>query len=119
MKLTVQLAEIESLSGEKAEPIVKAKPTAPPQPEPKPLAIRTSQNTIDIRGQRVADAELVLENAIAHAQGGPLWIIHGHGTGKLRRGVQEFLTSHPSVERFEFAEPSDGGTGVSVAYCGG
>jgi DNA mismatch repair protein MutS2 len=116
MKLTVQLTEVESLSGEKAEPIVKAKP-APPQPEaPKPLEIRTSQNTIDIRGQRVPDAEIVLENAIANAQG-PLWIIHGHGTGKLRHGVQEFLTRHPRVERFEFAEQNDGGTGVTIAYC--
>jgi DNA mismatch repair protein MutS2 len=54
--------------------------------------------------------------AIASAQG-PLWIIHGHGTGKLRHGVQVFLTSHPRVERFEFAEQSDGGSGVTVAYC--
>jgi DNA mismatch repair protein MutS2 len=116
MKVTVQLAEIESLSGEKAEPIVKAKPAAAPPPESKPVEVRTSQNTIDIRGQRVADAEVILENAIASAQG-PLWIIHGHGTGKLRHGVQVFLTSHPRVERFEFAEQCDGGSGVTVAYC--
>jgi DNA mismatch repair protein MutS2 len=116
MKMTVQLAEIESLSGEKAEPIVKAKPAAAPPPEPKPVEVRTSQNTIDIRGQRVADAEVILENAIASAQG-PLWIIHGHGTGKLRHGVKVFLTSHPRVERFEFAEQCDGGSGVTVAYC--
>jgi DNA mismatch repair protein MutS2 len=116
MKLTVQLMEVESLSGEKAEPIVKAKPAPPPTEAPKPLEIRTSQNTLDIRGQRVPDAEMVLENAIASTQG-PLWIIHGHGTGKLRHGVQEFLTRHPRVERFEFAEQNDGGTGVTVAYC--
>jgi DNA mismatch repair protein MutS2 len=116
MKLTVQIDEVESLSGEKAEPIVKAKPAAPPSPEPPPLTIRTSQNTIDIRGQRVADAEGVLENAIASALG-PLWIIHGHGTGKLRQGVQTFLTSHPRVERFEVAERTDGGSGVTIAYC--
>ncbi len=117
MKLTVQLSEIESLTGENAEPIVKAKPAAPPPPAPKPLQVRTSQNTLDIRGQRVADAEIVLENAIANAQGGPLWIIHGHGTGKLRHGVQAFLASHPRVERYEFAEASDGGTGVTIAHC--
>jgi DNA mismatch repair protein MutS2 len=116
MKLTVQLMEVESLSGEKAEPIVKAKPAPSPTEAPKPLEIRTSQNTLDIRGQRVPDAEMVLENAIASTQG-PLWIIHGHGTGKLRHGVQEFLTRHPRVERFEFAEQNDGGTGVTVAYC--
>ncbi|MGB8702135.1 MAG: endonuclease MutS2 [Thermosynechococcaceae cyanobacterium] len=116
MKLTVHLTEVESLTGEKAEPIVKAKPLAPPTPESQPLAIRTAQNTVDIRGQRVADAEVVLENAIAAATD-PLWIIHGHGTGKLRQGVQAYLSHHPSVERFEFAEQSDGGTGVTIAYC--
>ncbi len=116
MKLTVQLAEVESLSGEKTEPIAKAKPTPLPAPEPPPVQMRTSQNTVDIRGQRVADAEGILENAIAAAQG-PLWVIHGHGTGKLRQGVQTFLTSHPRVERFEFAEQNDGGTGVTIAYC--
>ena len=58
------------------------------------------------------------DNAIAAAHG-PLWIIHGHGTGKLRQGVQTFLTSHPRVERFEFAEQNDGGTGVTIAYCRG
>jgi DNA mismatch repair protein MutS2 len=115
MKLTVQLADIESLTGEKAEPLPKAKPVASP-PEPQPVAIRTSQNTIDLRGQRVADAELLLEGAIANTLG-PLWIIHGHGTGKLRQGVQQFLAHHPSVERFELAAQADGGSGVTVAYC--
>jgi DNA mismatch repair protein MutS2 len=118
MKLTVQLAEVESLSGEKTVPIAKTKPAPPPAPEPPPVQIRTSQNTVDIRGQRVGDAEGILDNAIAIAQG-PLWIIHGHGTGKLRQGVQTFLTSHPRVERFEFAEQNDGGTGVTIAYCRG
>jgi DNA mismatch repair protein MutS2 len=119
MKLTVQLAEVESLSGEKTVPIAaKVKPTPPPAPEPPPVQIRTSQNTVDIRGQRVGDAEGVLDNAIAAAHG-PLWIIHGHGTGKLRQGVQTFLTSHPRVERFEFAEQNDGGSGVTIAYCRG
>jgi DNA mismatch repair protein MutS2 len=119
MKLTVQLAEVESLSGEKTVPIAaKVKPTPPPAPEPPPVQIRTSQNTVDIRGQRVGDAEGVLDNAISAAHG-PLWIIHGHGTGKLRQGVQTFLTSHPRVERFEFAEQNDGGSGVTIAYCRG
>lgn len=79
--------------------------------------VRTSKNTLDIRGSRVADAEVVIEDAIAKAQG-PLWIIHGHGTGKLRQGVQTYLSQHPLVSRYEFAEQADGGKGVTIAYCG-
>lgn len=119
MKLTVSLADVESLTGEKAEPLAKPqavpeRPAEPPPPKPAP-AIRTTQNTLDLRGRRVADAEFALEEAIAQAEG-PLWIIHGHGTGRLRQGVQEFLRQHPRVSHFEAAEPADGGTGVTVAH---
>ncbi|WOD39423.1 endonuclease MutS2 [Nodosilinea sp. E11] len=118
MKTTVSLAEIESLRGEKAEVPVKTKPidtvpaaqAAPPAP-----AIRTSRNTIDLRGMRVAEAEGVLEEAIAKGSGA-LWIIHGHGTGKLKAGVHDYLKRHPQVQRLEPAAQADGGTGVTVAY---
>jgi DNA mismatch repair protein MutS2 len=63
----------------------------------------------------VADAEQDLDQAIGRADSGPLWIIHGHGTGKLRQGIQDFLKRHPQVESFEFADRTDGGTGVTVA----
>ncbi|MEP0901127.1 endonuclease MutS2 [Leptolyngbya subtilissima AS-A7] len=118
MKTTVSLADIESLRGEKAEVPVKTKPidtvpaaqAAPPAP-----AIRTSRNTIDLRGMRVAESEAVLEEAIAQGSGA-LWIIHGHGTGKLKAGVHEYLKRHPQIQRFEPAAQADGGTGVTVAY---
>ncbi|MCC5668477.1 endonuclease MutS2 [Nostoc sp. CHAB 5784] len=116
MKMTVKLQDVESLDGQKAEPIVKAKPapavTPPPQSVPE---IRTSQNTIDLRGKRVADAEYILDKAISEATG-PVWIIHGYGTGKLRQGVHAFLQQHPRVNNYEPAEQADGGTGVTVAH---
>jgi DNA mismatch repair protein MutS2 len=116
MKMTVAAADIESLTGEKVEPPpAKAKAAPAPPPPPPAPAVRTSKNTIDLRGMRVAESETVLEEAIASALG-PIWIIHGHGTGKLKRGVQEFLKHHPQVQRFEAAEQSDGGTGVTVAH---
>ncbi|MTJ28567.1 endonuclease MutS2 [Aphanizomenon sp. UHCC 0183] len=115
MKMTVQLQDIESLDGQKPEPIVKPKPaptivTPPPAP-----AIRTSKNTVDLRGKRVADAEYILDKAISEAAG-LLWIIHGHGTGKLKQGVHGFLQQHPRVTHYEPAEQADGGTGVTIAH---
>ncbi|MBV9387956.1 MAG: endonuclease MutS2 [Chroococcidiopsidaceae cyanobacterium CP_BM_ER_R8_30] len=117
MKMTVGLEDVESLDGQKAEiPIARPK-SAPPivPPPPSVPAIRTSQNTIDLRGSRVADAELVLERELSDASG-PLWLIHGHGTGRLRQGIQTFLQQHPRVSKFEPAEPADGGTGVTVVH---
>lgn len=119
MKMTVSLADVESLQGEKAELPEKPKPAPAPAPSPPPPptpAVRTSRNTIDLRGKRVADAEMDLEATIGKAQPGPLWIIHGHGTGKLKNGIQEFLKRHPHISHFEFADQADGGTGVTVAH---
>jgi DNA mismatch repair protein MutS2 len=41
-------------------------------------------------------------------------IIHGHGTGALRRGLAEFLNSHPLVEEIHAEEPERGGSAVTV-----
>ncbi|WP_026082450.1 endonuclease MutS2 [Mastigocladopsis repens] len=119
MKMTVKLEDVESLDGQKAESVVKPKAmsttaSVPSAPQPT-LAIRTSQNTVDLRGRRVSDAEFILDKAISEATGS-VWIIHGHGTGKLRQGVHSFLHQHPRVSRYEAAEQADGGTGVTIAY---
>ncbi|EDX75116.1 MutS2 family protein [Coleofasciculus chthonoplastes PCC 7420] len=120
MKMTVSLADIESLEGQKAHIPVKSKPASTPAPaaaSPPTPPIRTEKNTIDLRGSRVADAEVELEQAISKAiASGVLWIIHGKGTGKLRAGVHEFLERHPLVDRFELAKQAEGGSGVTVAY---
>jgi DNA mismatch repair protein MutS2 len=101
MKMTVKLQDIESLDGQKPEPIVTPKATpAPTTPPPQAApAIRTSKNTVDLRGKRVADAEIELDKAISEANG-PIWIIHGHGTGKLRQGVHAYLQQHPRTSRW-------------------
>jgi DNA mismatch repair protein MutS2 len=41
-------------------------------------------------------------------------IIHGHGTGALRRAVAELLRTHPHVERFDLAPDNQGGAGATV-----
>ena len=42
-------------------------------------------------------------------------IIHGHGTGALRRGLGEFLSGHPLVERIRHESEDRGGTAITVA----
>jgi DNA mismatch repair protein MutS2 len=41
-------------------------------------------------------------------------IIHGHGTGALRRAIAELLTGHPHVARFKAAPQDQGGAGATV-----
>lgn len=42
-------------------------------------------------------------------------IIHGHGTGALRRAVAEHLRQHPHVARFDLAPDNEGGAGATIA----
>ncbi|MBD1883675.1 endonuclease MutS2 [Microcoleus vaginatus] len=133
MKMTVKLGEIESLDGQKPETkaqlakaaaqaqalaTAKAKQAATEPAKPNPeIAIRTANNTIDLRGARVSDAEIEIDRALSKAvEYGVLWIIHGKGTGQLRRGVHEFLATHPQVSRFDLASQKEGGAGVTVVY---
>ncbi len=122
MKMNVALADIESLTGEKAtipekKSAAKTQPKSTVTPMVPVVAIRTSTNTVDIRGQRVANAESEIEKAIGRAyQSGIMWVIHGKGTGKLREGVHEFLRTHPQVDRFELASEKEGGGGVTIVY---
>lgn len=43
-------------------------------------------------------------------------IIHGKGTGKLRKAVTDYLRSHPQVEEYRLANWNEGSSGVTVAY---
>ncbi|MGH9736844.1 MAG: endonuclease MutS2 [Candidatus Acidiferrales bacterium] len=42
-------------------------------------------------------------------------IIHGHGTGALRRGLGDFLATHPLVERIHHEPEDRGGSAVTIA----
>ena len=43
-----------------------------------------------------------------------LRIIHGHGTGALRKAVAELLADHPHVERYVAAPQEQGGSGATI-----
>ncbi len=120
MKMNVSLVDIESLTGEKAAPPPKksaAKVPATATTRPPVVAIRTSQNTVDVRGQRVMNATVEIDRALDRAyQSGIMWIIHGKGTGKLREGIHEFLADRAYVDRIEMAAEKDGGGGVTIVY---
>jgi DNA mismatch repair protein MutS2 len=42
-------------------------------------------------------------------------LVHGKGTGALRKTVRDLLAAHPLVDSFRDGEPSEGGTGATVA----
>ena len=115
MRTTVELTAVESLDGRKPQP--------PPVPVVKVNArigaggaqVRTTRNTLDVRGMRVHEAEAAVEEQLRTASG-PIWVIHGIGTGKLKRGLRAWLDTVSYVERVTDAEQGDGGPGCSVVW---
>ncbi len=116
MRLSVPLQGIEGLQGEKPEPpkpqvVVKGqRGLAGRGPD-----VRTERNTVDVRGLRVHEAEAAVEEKLRGANG-PVWVIHGIGTGKLKRGLRAWLETVPYVERVSDAAQGDGGPGCSVIH---
>ncbi len=72
---------------------------------------------IDLRGMRVDEAQSVTVAALDAAVLADhpfLRIIHGMGTGAVRKRVREVLGRDRRVARFEFAPRNQGGNGVTI-----
>ena len=114
LRSTVDLAAVESLDGRRPsppQPVVKVKARAVGAG----AQVRTSRNTVDVRGMRVHEAESAVEEVLRSASG-PVWVIHGVGSGRLKRGLRAWLGTVPYVERVCDAEQADGGAGCSVVW---
>ncbi|HCO13936.1 MAG TPA: hypothetical protein DIT46_07110 [Gemmatimonadetes bacterium] len=73
---------------------------------------------VDLRGLRVDEMDLELQRAVDEAildDLSRLRIIHGMGTGALRKRVSELLSVDPRVQKFRTGGPGDGGVGVTIA----
>ena len=72
---------------------------------------------ISLVGTRVDEALSRLEPFLNHAALAGFReavIIHGVGTGALKRAVREHLTGHPLVKAFRSGDQSEGGAGVTI-----
>jgi DNA mismatch repair protein MutS2 len=82
-----------------------------------PQAPSYAAQEIEVRGQTLDEAIPKIDKFLddGFRAGVPrLRVVHGKGTGKMRNAVRQLLTKHPLVKGFEFAEPSQGGEGVTV-----
>lgn len=97
------------------------KPTPRPAPERATPAPRTASPglELDLRGTRVEDALPRVEDYLdaAYMAGLPfVRIIHGKGTGALRKAVQDLVHRHPLARSWERGRPDEGGDGVTVVF---
>lgn len=74
---------------------------------------------LDLRGKHYEDAVSELDqylDAAVLAGYSQVTIVHGKGTGALRKGVLNYLKNHRSVKKYEFAPANQGGNGATVVY---
>ena len=75
------------------------------------------KNEINLVGRQVDEAlemtDKFLDDAFL-AQVSIIRIVHGMGTGALRRAISELLAGHPHVGHFESAPANEGGRGVTI-----
>jgi DNA mismatch repair protein MutS2 len=77
----------------------------------------TTRSELNVIGQTTDEAvdavDKFLDEAFLNSLS-EIRIVHGHGTGALRRAITELLKEHPHVERFLQAPPNQGGAGATV-----
>lgn len=78
---------------------------------------RSAALEIDVRGMTVDEATLEIDRFIDNALLGSMnqfTVIHGKGTGALRKGIHTFLRRHPNVRTFRVGLFGEGENGVTI-----
>lgn len=96
-------------------------PESPVEPVPSQVALPAVESPgmeVSLRGMRADDALDTLEKYLdrAYLAGLPyVRVVHGKGTGTLRKLARDLLRQHPLVASIREAEPHEGGEGVTIA----
>src|ERR1700722_12927004 len=123
LRMKIPLAEILSIEDDAAP----AKSTQQSQPQrPRGITVHAqpsdepanASGEINVIGCTVEEATRRVDKFLDEAAvaGKPsIRIVHGHGTGALRRGLAEFLSTHPLVESTHHEAEDRGGTAITIA----
>ena len=115
MKMTAKPGQVRLIEG---QPQAKKQAAAPKTgPAPSLHLERRASSELDIRGYETLEAESVVENyldAAVMAKLETVTIIHGKGTGALRKAVHEILRRSKAVKSFRLGRYGEGEAGVTV-----
>jgi DNA mismatch repair protein MutS2 len=117
MPFTVDRSELRV--GEGGATPIESPPRAIPRRRPTPEADLEPLTPTELMliGKRVEEGLEELDRFLdeaAVATLGEVRIVHGHGTGRLRKAVREFLTRHALVRQHRPGKPNEGGDGATV-----
>jgi len=81
------------------------------------MQIQEASTVVDVRGRTAEEAREALVVCLDQAllDGIPVVrIIHGHGTGRLKQALRDYLKESPYVSAFRPGERFEGGDGITV-----
>ena len=107
LKLEVPLDDLKKITEKKEKTYTSASTSSRTSVKPK----------IDLRGKMVEEAIYELESYFDRAMLNgykEVQVVHGNGTGALRKGIVEYLKTCRYVKEFRFGGQGEGGVGCSV-----
>jgi DNA mismatch repair protein MutS2 len=116
LRVNVPVSDVEKLW----QPKSKKKKPAAPAPAPrmgKVPEIRDASTECDVRGMRVEEALEKVQGFLdqaALAGFERVGIIHGQGTGALKKAIRDYLRQSPFVTKYYPEEPQFGGDGKTL-----
>ena len=114
MKMTVKAQQVRLSEGQGRK---KTTPSPSSGGSPRLNLSPRAASELDIRGYETLEAESMVENYLdsaVMAKLGTVTIIHGKGTGALRKAVHEMLRRNKAVKSFRLGRYGEGEAGVTV-----
>jgi len=110
-RMRASIRDLRVISSAGSQPPARVSVNVELQPrETTPSDLNVIGCTVDeaiTRAERFLDESLLTDQRVIR-------LIHGYGTGQLKRALTGFLQQHPLVARFATAPPEQGGGGVTV-----
>ena len=114
LKTRVKKENLRLVSGKKkSQP--KTRTVRPPRDESRLSA--SAKTECDLRGMNVEEGIMEVDRFIDHSLRmgiNEVSIIHGKGTGVLRKGIQDYLRHNPAVKSFRLGTFGEGESGVTI-----
>ena len=108
-RMRAKVKDLRAIGGTPAQPTVKVNVDLQPR--------EGSLSELNVIGQTVDEAISRLEKFLDETtvtDQHTIRIVHGHGTGQLRRAIAAFLKDHPLVAGFKLAPQNEGGGGATI-----
>ncbi len=110
LRMRSNIADLEKVSNKEKRKVERASRQSV-------LNAEVAQTRLDLRGKYADEAGVEIEQALTAALNGGIArmeIIHGKGTGALRKKTHDVLRGHPNVEAFRLGALTEGGAGVTI-----